>query len=122
MYLLQERGAGAAKLVDIARSLGLSRSTVSERLSGLARQGYVTHVKYEKPALTRRGETLARKLTRKHRIVEVFLHEVLKMPKGRVHAEAHKLEHALSDEVVERLGRFLGNPKVDAHGAPIPSL
>jgi DtxR family Mn-dependent transcriptional regulator len=57
---------------------------------------------------------------RRHRLVETFLVNVLGLAPDRVHAEAHRLEHALSDEVVERLDRWLGRPHLDPHGSPIP--
>ena len=110
------------KSVDIAEYLGLSRSTVSERLQELADQGYITHVRYGNLSFTRRGAIEARKLTHKHRVIEVFLHDVLHLSDKESHEEAHQLEHALSDKVIKRLGSYLGNPTVDPHGARIPSI
>lgn len=109
-------------MVDIAAQLGLSKSTVSERIQELAAQGYITHEKYSNPEFTPRGYELAKKLTHKHRLIEVFLHDILKVPLHQVHEEAHKLEHAMSDDVIKRLGTFLNNPTTDSHGTPIPPL
>ena len=122
LFRLQEKGDEAAKLVDIAEYLGLSRSTVSERVRELAAQGFVTHSKYGQVSFTRRGYTAAKKLTHKHRVIEVFLHDILHISKKEAHIEAHRLEHALSDKVIKKLGAFLGNPKVDPHGMRIPIL
>ena len=122
IFKFQEKGIQPIKLIDVGACLGLSRSTVSERVQELSRAGYLLHSKYGRLQLTRRGYLIAKKLTHKHRIVEVFLHNILRVPKNEVHAEAHSLEHALSDKVIKRLGHFLGNPTIDSHGAPIPVL
>lgn len=112
--------AGGAGTTGIARYLRLSKSTVSERLKELMRDGFVVESSYSSVRLTPRGRRAARSVTRKHRIIEVFLHSVLKMPKSKIHKEAHALEHAVSDDVAEKLARFLGNPRKDPHGTPIP--
>ncbi len=122
IYLLQEKGARSVKWVDIATLLGLSRSTVTERIQELAEQNYLIYQKYGDLKFTRRGYLLAKKLTHKHRIIEVFLHDVLKMSKKEIHTEAHLLEHAMSDKVIKKLAAFLGNPTKDSHGSPIPRL
>jgi DtxR family Mn-dependent transcriptional regulator len=122
IFRLQEDGVDSVRLVDMAGYLGLSRSTVSERVRELVAQGYVKHAKYGQLTFTRRGHELAKKLTHKHRMVEVFLHDVLKLSKSEAHIEAHQLEHALSDKVIKKLGIFLGNPTVDPHGSLIPQL
>ncbi|OGK19075.1 hypothetical protein A3G67_01290 [Candidatus Roizmanbacteria bacterium RIFCSPLOWO2_12_FULL_40_12] len=108
-----------AGVVNLARRLDLSKSTVSERLAAMAKQGLVIHKKYEKLRLTKKGELFAKKLTYKHRIIEVFLHNVLHISKKKIHEEAHKLEHAFSDDAINRLSRLVGNPKRDPHGTPI---
>jgi DtxR family Mn-dependent transcriptional regulator len=118
IFRLYEAGK-PLRLVDIAASLGLSKSTVSERVQELAADGYVLHKKYANLSFTRRGLAIARKITEKHRLVEVFLHNTLHIPKDQVHAEAHLLEHAVSDKVADRLRAFLGNPSHDPHGMRI---
>ncbi|MCI0558492.1 MAG: metal-dependent transcriptional regulator, partial [Nitrososphaera sp.] len=104
VFLLQEKRVPApirqpaesrgVKLVDIARYLKLSRSTVSERVQELVAQRYLKHSKYGQLSFTRRGFDIAKKLTHKHRLVEVFLHHVLHLSKEDAHTEAHQLEHA----------------------------
>lgn len=106
-------------VTQIAEKLKLSKSTVSERLKELEREGFVTAKPYSRISLTKEGVTAGERLTYKHRIIEVFLHTVLKLPANKVHDEAEKLEHACSDEVIKRLANFLGNPKTDPHGATI---
>ena len=122
IFHLEEEDDGSLRIVDIARYLGLSKSTVSERLQELAAQKLISHPRYGALQLTRRGHTIAKKLTHKHRVVEVFLHKILGIPSDEVHEEAHKLEHALSDKVIKKLDAFLGHPKTDPHGTPIPTL
>jgi len=119
---LQEKNSGLASTTETARYLHLSKSTVSERLKELMRDGLVVANKYSSIKLTSRGQKIAQAITFKHRILEVFLHSVLKMPRGKVHAEAHRLEHGISNEVAKKLNRFLGSPKYDPHGMLIPKI
>ena len=72
--------------------------------------------------LATKGRRAAEKLTSKHRIIELFLKEVLKLRKTDFHEEAHRLEHAFSDESIGQIKRLLGNPKKDPHGKPIPKV
>jgi DtxR family Mn-dependent transcriptional regulator len=111
------------RVIDIARYLRLARSTVSERVRDLKNASFIKSSQNEEGiVLSKKGLLLARKLTYKHRLIEVFLHKVLHMDVKKVHVEAHKLEHAFSDEVIARLAKFLGNPTRDPHGAKITSL
>src|SRR3990167_5435918 len=122
IHRLQEKNAGLASTTETARYLHLSKSTVSERLKELMRAGLVVPDKYSAIRLTARGRRLAQSITFKHRILEVFLHSTLKIPSSKVHAEAHRLEHGISDEVAKKLHRFLGSPKKDPHGMRIPTI
>ena len=122
IFVLQEKAGEPARVTQIAKYMGLTKPTVSERLKDLARQKLVIARFYGRVSLTATGAQEAQKLTYKHRLAEVFLHSVLGVPKSQVHAEAHKLEHAFSDRTTSRLAAFLGDPKVDPHGSPIPDL
>lgn len=121
VYSLQEQGL-AVRIIDISRYLGLARSTVSERISDLNRARLIKTDRSGGITLTSEGQKLAEKLTYKHRLIEVFLHDVLGINPENVHGEAHKLEHAFSDEVITRLAKFLGNPKTDPHGKSIKKV
>ncbi len=121
IYMLQEGGSSVG-VTQIADKLKLGKSTVSERLKELAKEGYVEAGLYTHVSLTKKGYEVGRKLTYKHRIIEVFLNTVLKVPKGRVHEEAHRLEHACSDDVIKRLAKFLDYPENDPHGSKIPKI
>ena len=108
------------RIIDIARYLRLARSTVSERVQDLKNANFIKSGQSEEGiVLSKKGLLLARQLTYKHRLIEVFLHKVLRMDAKKVHEEAHKLEHAFSDEVTVRLAKFLGNPTRDPHGKKI---
>lgn len=122
IYLLQKKDEGGVGVTQIAERLNLSKSTVSERVKELVRDKLALAESYGQITLTNKGSEIAKKLTYKHRIIEVFLYETLKIPKDKVHDEAEKLEHALSDDVVKRLAKFLHNPENDPHGSPIPKF
>ncbi len=119
IYMSQAHNAGKTGAVRIAKYLNRSKSTVSERLQELVKRKLVAPSFYSEVVLTKKGKIIAEKLTYKHRIAEVFLNRILKIPKEQVHAEAHKLEHALSDLVVKKLADLLGRPTRDPHGARI---
>lgn len=119
IYYLEQINKRSARLSEIAKYLNLGKSTVSEKLQDLSKHGLVEYSKYGAIALTSSGRAIAENLTTKHRIIETFLYEVLKRPVGELHNEAHKLEHAFSDESIEALKVLLGSPKTDPHGKPI---
>lgn len=118
IFLLQENEESVG-VVSIAESLGLSKSTVSERIKELTEAGLTISKPYSPITLTKRGKQLGEKMTYKHRLIEFFLHETLLMPADKIHNEAHLLEHAFSDEAIEHLAAFLNHPKTDPHGSPI---
>ena len=121
IYYLEEKLGRTAKSVEIAKHLNLSRSTVAERLLAMSRDNLTEHSKYGGVALTKNGAKIAQRLMFKHRLIEVFLHDMLKRPLAEVHDEAHKLEHAFSEESIQALNKLLGEPKIDPHGSPINS-
>jgi DtxR family Mn-dependent transcriptional regulator len=119
--ILRLEDAGqAATTSALADHLRVARPSVTGMLKRLAGDGLVTHQRYRGVRLTGRGRRAAQQVLRRHRLVETFLVTILGMPADRVHAEAHRLEHALSDEVVDRLDAWLGRPDHDPHGSPIP--
>ena len=119
LYILEER-KGQIKSIDLANYLNVSKPSVSEMLRNLNKEGMVAYKKYSKIKFTGKGKKIAEKLTSKHRLIELFLKNVLKINSTNVHEEAHRLEHAFSDESIGRMRRMLGNPKKDPHGKPIP--
>lgn len=105
----------------IAEVLGVSRASVSGMLRRLAGSGLLEHVRYRSVQLTPAGRRGALRVIRRHRILETYLAAKLGCDWDSVHDEAERLEHAASDQLVERMALALGHPRYDPHGAPIPS-
>ncbi len=116
---LEEAGEPASTS-ELATRLQVARPSVSGMLRRLADERLVTYAPYQGAHLTARGRRRAQAMLRRHRLVETFLVNALAMPPEKVHQEAHRWEHALSDDAVDRLDRWLGNPAADPHGTPIP--
>jgi len=95
---------------EIAHKLAITPASVTEMLKKLAEEGYVKYSPYHGSTLTEKGLKEAKKVTRKHRLLETFLSDVLHIGKDKVHLEACKMEHSLSDEAEESLCRFLKHP------------
>lgn len=112
--------SGKVTTTILAEKLNISPAAVSDMISKLSKSGHIKNIPYKGFELTKKGETIALNLVRKHRIWEVFLVEQLKYPWENVHNEAENLEHASSDELISRLDKFLEYPKYDPHGHPIP--
>ena len=119
LYILEEE-KGELKSIDLAHYLNVSKPSVSEMVKELGREGLISYKKYSKLKFTQKGRSIAQKLTSKHRLIELFLRKVLKIGPRNVHQEAHRLEHAFSDESIRKIRGMLGNPKKDPHGKPIP--
>lgn len=86
----------------------------------LSDMGLVSHTPYRGARLTRSGENVALDTIRNHRLIELFLNEIVGMPWDEVHSEAEVLEHVISDRLLEMISEKLGDPKFDPHGDPIP--
>ncbi len=112
--------SGEIKPNIIADKLSVSNAAVTDMLKKLSKDGYVSHEKYKSIKLTEEGENYARNMVRRHRIWEVFLHQIVGMPWDRVHDEAHNLEHSSSDELINKMEEMLDFPEFDPHGDPIP--
>ena len=120
IYKLQESSDRQEVLSkDIAATLGISKASVSEMLKKLANNHYINSERYSKISLTKKGVREAKRITHNHRVIEYFLKEVLRCPINKIHTEAHKLEHAFSDETLRKLDIFLGNPVVSPYGKRI---
>ena len=116
-----ERVGAPASTNDIADRLAISPASVSGMMRRLAEQRLITHEPYRGVRLTGAGRKAALRTLRRHRILECYLIEVLGYEWDGVHDEAERLEHAASDELIERMAARLGNPTQDPHGAPIPT-
>lgn len=104
----------------IAAETGVSPSTIFTTLQRLAREGYVTINRRKEIQLTTDGKTVAEKIVRRHFLTERFLTDLLGLDWVKAHQEAHRLEHAISQDVEERLAKLLSNPTTCPHGNPIP--
>jgi len=120
IYHLSSQG-GFATTSDIAASLEVSAPAVSGMVRRLSETGLIEHVPYRGVQLTAQGRRAALRMIRRHRILEVYLTERLDYVWDDVHEEAERLEHAVSDGLIERMARALGEPRYDPHGAPIPT-
>lgn len=105
---------------QLAASMGVVPGTATTMVKTLADSGLVRYEPYVGVRLTRAGEKLAAIVLRRHRLIELFLVQVMGMDWTDVHVEAEQLEHAVSDRMIERMDEMLGHPAVDPHGDPIP--
>lgn len=121
IYSLSPHGQ-AASTSDIANSLELSAPSVSGMIKRLSEQGLVEHVPYRGVLLTDDGRRAALRVVRRHRLIESYLVAFLGYSWDTVHEEAERLEHAVSDLLIERMATALGDPRFDPHGDPIPAV
>jgi DtxR family Mn-dependent transcriptional regulator len=120
LYELQARGDQAVGTKAVAERVGVTPASASGMLKRLADEGMVEYEPYHGARLTPQGERIALEVIRHHRLLELFLAEVLDMPWDRVHSEAEVLEHHISEELEELIAVKLGQPARDPHGDPIP--
>jgi DtxR family transcriptional regulator, Mn-dependent transcriptional regulator len=122
VYALEAREGAAVSTNELAERLGVTPGSVSAMLRKLSEVGLVEHQPYHGVRLTGQGRRVALEVLRHHRLLELFLAEELGMLWDRVHAEAEILEHVLSDELEALIAARLGDPTVDPHGDPIPTV
>ena len=121
ILLLSEEADTLVPMGALATSLAVVPGTVTTMVKALATEGLVEHHPRQGVRLTDGGRRVALGVIRRHRVIETFLVSVLKMDWARVHSEAEQLEHAISEDVLNRLDALLGHPATDPHGDPIPS-
>lgn len=119
VYRLEREGPGVTTS-GLASELGVAPASVSGMLKKLASEGYLEHVARGEVKLTTKGLQVGVRVVRRHRLAERLLTDVLGMPWDEVQQEACMLEHAISENVEERLIAILGDPKDCPHGLPIP--
>ena len=105
---------------QLSSALGVAPGTATAMVKTLAESGLVRYEPYAGVALTPAGEKLAALVVRRHRLIELFLVQVLGFGWDEVHDEAEQLEHVVSDRLIARIDEMLGRPAVDPHGDPIP--
>lgn len=106
----------------IADSMSISSASVTDMIKKLSELDFLSYTPYQGVRLTKKGEKLALKVIRRHRLLELFLVEALHFSWDKVHEEADRLEHVISDEFEHGIDKYLGMPKYDPHGDPIPTL
>lgn len=117
---LQGEGRGGTTVGEIARELGVTPGTVTIMMRHLKERGLISYEPRRGLSLHPLGRAEALKVVRRHRLIELFLVEVMQLDWSEVHEEAEILEHVISDRLLERMDRMLGEPTHDPHGDPIP--
>ncbi|HEU5072388.1 MAG TPA: metal-dependent transcriptional regulator [Verrucomicrobiae bacterium] len=118
---LVEADQGEATTVLLAERLDVSAPSVTGMLKKLAELKLVKHAPYHGVVLTTAGRKIALEIIRHHRLLELYLAEALGYSWDKVHAEAEKLEHHISEEFEDKIAALLGHPETDPHGDPIPA-
>ncbi len=116
---INEEGTGATTSA-LAEKLEISNAAVSDMAKKLADEGLITYEKYKGMQLTNSGKKIALRIIRRHRLWELFMIQVLGLSWSEVHDEAENLEHSASDFLIDKIDDYLGYPKIDPHGDPIP--
>ena len=120
IYTLFARGEKVTNSM-LANHLNVAPASATNMVKKLANLQLVTHTPYQSIQLTESGEKVALEVLRHHRLLELYLHQILNIPLEQVHDEADKLEHVLSESVEDAIASALDNPTVDPHGDPIPT-
>jgi DtxR family Mn-dependent transcriptional regulator len=120
IYLLQSRLETVTNSA-LAAQLSVSPASTTNMVKKLAAIGLVQYVRYQSIHLTPAGERVALEVLRHHRLLELYLHQELKLPWDQVHAEADRLEHVISEALEDAIAHALNHPRVDPHGDPIPN-
>lgn len=122
IYMVADQtGQSEVSMGRVAEALDVVPGTATTMVKALSEAGLVLYAPRVGVALTRQGRVLALHVLRRHRLIEQFLVEVLDFDWSEVHEEAERMEHVVSDLLLERIDRYLGHPTEDPHGDPIPS-
>ena len=106
---------------QLATLMSVSPGTVTSMMKTLSEAGHAEYRPYEGVRLTPEGRTVAMRMLRRHRLIELFLAKTLDLTWDQVHEEAEQMEHAVSDRLIDRIDEYLQRPTTDPHGDPIPS-
>lgn len=121
IYKLQIQQTEMVSTTDISKEMGVSSASVTGMLKRLATMNFVDYNSYKGVRLTNQGEKIALEIIRHHRLLETYLKELLGYPLEKIHDEACRLEHVISEEFADKITEMLGNPTHDPHGHPIPT-
>jgi DtxR family Mn-dependent transcriptional regulator len=114
-------GTRLVSMGQVAAALGVAPGTATTMVKALSESGLAEYEPYSGVRLTAAGEKLAGLVLRRHRLVELFLVQVMGMSWDEVHDDAEQLEHVVSERLIERIDEMLGHPTHDPHGDPIPT-
>ncbi len=120
IYMLISKGTPVNNSA-LAAHLEVSPASTTNMVKKLSDLGLVEYTPYQSIALSETGERMALEVLRHHRLLELYLHEKLKLPWDQVHAEAERLEHVISEVLEDAMAAALNDPTIDPHGDPIPS-
>jgi DtxR family Mn-dependent transcriptional regulator len=121
IYKNSNNDSNDTKPGNIAKKLGVSNAAATDMAKKLALKELLHYKKYQPLKLTEKGEKMALNVVRKHRLWEAFLFKMFDMSLHDIHREAELLEHETSDFLADKISEFLGHPKFDPHGDPIPN-
>lgn len=121
IFSIQQTSQRGVSVNEIAERMQTRPATVTDMLRKLSEKELIHYEKYKRVTLADTGEALALQIVRKHRLWEAFLHDKLMFTWDEVHEVAEQLEHIRSQKLIDRLDDFLGYPKFDPHGDPIPN-
>lgn len=121
IYKLQSIKEGGVSTSDLAKEMGVANASVTNMVKRLSKLGMVDYQSYYGTTLTKSGEKIALEMIRHHRLLELYLTEMLGYSWDEVHDEAEKLEHYISEQFEDKIAELLNNPTVDPHGDPIPT-
>ena len=121
IYTLDDEGTRVIS-ARLSGFLGVTPAAVSEMVHRLEREGLVTLDDRKAVGLSSQGRQIAERIARRHRLAERMLVDLLGYAWWKTHEEAERIEHAMSDEMEERLTRVLGNPETCPHGNPMPGV
>ncbi len=121
IYINNLHNAHNTKPGNIAKKLGISNAAATDMAKKLAVKDLLHYKKYQELKLTNKGKKMALNVVRKHRLWEAFLYKIFNMSLHDIHKEAELLEHQTSDTLANKISAYLGHPKFDPHGDPIPN-
>lgn len=121
IYILETDSEGGVSTTKIAEALEISSASVTNMIKKLAKMGLVRYESYYGTELTESGNKIALEIIRHHRLLELYLKEVMGYSWDEVHDEAEKLEHHISERFEDTIAELLNHPTHDPHGDPIPS-
>ena len=120
VFVLQQGRKDAVPMGELASAMDVAPASATGMVKSLTDRGLLHYEPYVGVSLTPNGERAALDVIRRHRLIEAFLVQTLGLDWSEVHEEAERLEHAVSEKLLDRIDKFLGTPAVDPHGDPIP--